>query len=552
MTRKIFTSTLLATLGVLLASLAMIFGVLYRYFTNNQFDQLRTETALVAQGIDLSGAEYFARLDTSAIRVTWIDQSGTVLYDSEKELAKMGNHSNRKEFKEALKKGDGESSRYSSTMTQRSLYRAKRLEDGTVIRLSVTQNTILLLLIRMIQPIFLVVLIALLLSIAVARYTANRLVEPINKLNLEAPLENDAYEELSPLLRRIDHHQKEIRKREDLLNQHQQEFDTIISRIKEGMVLLGKNRRIISINSAAQQLFETDETSISKDIIDLSRDYQLNQLIDRGLTGQKGDGYLECDQSVYRMLVRPIKDNDQITGVVLLLFDITDQLQVEQMRREFSANVSHELKTPLHVISGYSEMLANNMVAERDIPKFAGKIHQESQRMIQLVEDVIKLSHLDEADQVETELVDLYKVSESVIKTLTPKAQERNVDLHLIGQSTIIKANLPLMESLLYNLCDNAIKYNKHGGKVDIRLSQKAHHTILEVEDTGIGMEEKEHSRIFERFYRIDKSRSKKVGGTGLGLSIVKHALQIHDAKITVNSQPDKGTKMTVVFSANS
>lgn len=551
MTRKIFISTLLATVGVLLASIAMIFGLLYRYFTNNQFEQLRTETKLVAQGIHLSGAEYFDKLDTSSIRVTWIDESGQVLYDSEGNPSQMPNHSNRKEIREALSKGSGESSRFSSTLTQRSLYSARRLQDGTVIRLSVTQHTILILLVRMIQPIFLVFLIALGLSVFLARYTARRMVEPINQLNLEAPLENDAYEELSPLLRRIDRHQKEIKQRETLLAQRQQEFDTIISRIKEGMILLNHHRHIISINTAAQQLFDTDETCITKDIIELSRDYQFNQLIDRGLDGQKGDGYLELGQSVYRTLIRPVKDGEEITGLIILLFDITDQVQIEQMRREFTANVSHELKTPLHVIAGYSEMLVGNLVANEDIPRFSQKIYQEANRMMQLVEDVIHLSHLDETSQVEMALVDLYQVSQEVIKTLAPKADEKRISLNLVGEKTLLKANAALMNSLVYNLVDNAIQYNHDCGKVMISINQQANQVILEVEDTGIGMPESEQSRIFERFYRIDKSRSKKLGGTGLGLSIVKHVLKIHDGQILVDSQPGRGTKMTVMFNSS-
>ncbi|WP_165211167.1 ATP-binding protein [Streptococcus tangpeifui] len=550
MTRRIFSATLLATLGVLLATLLMISGVLYRYFTENQFDQLRTETRLVAQGIDLSGPEYFEHLDTSLIRVTWIDQSGQVLYDSETDTAKMGNHANRQEIKDALAHGTGESSRYSSTLTQRSLYTAKRLENGTVVRLSVTQHTILLLLIRMSQPIFLVVLVAVFLSVFLARRTANRLVAPINQLNLETPLENDAYEELSPLLRRIDHHQQEISQRENLLAQRQQEFDTITSRIKEGMILLNSNRQIISINGAAQHLFETDETSIGRDIIDVSRDYQLNDLVDKGLNGHKGEGYLEMDQAVFRVLARPVGEYDAVTGVVLLLFDITDQVQIERMRREFTANVSHELKTPLHVISGYSEMMANRLVTGEDVPKFAQKIYQESKRMIQLVEDIINLSHLDEREQVEMSLVDVHEVAEDVIKTLLPKADEHEISLNLIGQSATIKANPALLESIIYNLCDNAITYNHDGGKVDIRIAPKTNQVILEVEDNGIGMSEQDQSRIFERFYRIDKSRSKKVGGTGLGLSIVKHAVQMHDAQILVDSQEGKGTKMTMIFKA--
>lgn len=549
MTKRIFKSILSAAIGVLLASLILIMGVLYRYFTQIQLDQLHTASSLVAQGISAEGKDYFQGLKISNVRITWVDNLGNVLYDSKSDSAKMENHLKREEIKEALTEGYGESSRYSSTLTQRSFYVAQRLDNGTIVRLSVTQHSVLLLLLRMIQPIFLIVLLALILSILIARYTANIIVQPLNRLNLDQPLANDAYEELSPLLRRLDRHQREILHKKTLLARHQKEFDTIISKIKEGMILLDDQRRILSINGAALSLLEADEFSKGQDILEITRNLPLVELVDRGLKGQKCEGLVIFDTSTYRALIRPILADGKVTGLVLLLFDVSEQLQAEQMRREFTANVSHELKTPLHLISGYAEVLANNLVSKADAQAFSTKIYKESQRLMSLVEDIINLSQLDEAYQLTMEEVDLYQIAKNVQDTLLPTAQEKRVHLHLSGETSKLKGNPVLLYSVIYNLCDNAIKYNRENGDASIKVKPQTNKTILlEIEDTGIGIAKEDQDRIFERFYRVDKSRSKKVGGTGLGLSIVKHGLSLHNASIQVQSSLGKGTKMTITF----
>ena len=552
MTKKLFRSILLATIGVFLSSLILIMGVLYRYFTEVETEQLQTQTTLAAQGISLDGEDYFDSLKTSNVRITWVDNTGKVLHDTKSNPAKMSNHGNREEIKEALKDGYGESTRYSSTLTQRSLYVAQRLDNGTIVRLSVTERSILLLLLGMLQPLILIVVLALLLSILVARYTAKKLVLPLNRLNLEEPLANDVYEEISPLLRRIDRHQKELQKQDDLLTRRKQEFDTIISKIREGMILLDEKRSIISINTAAMQLFQTDKSCLGKDILEITRDIVLNQLLEEGLTGKKKEGVATFGKDNYRVLIRPITADSKVTGVMILLFDVTDQLQAENMRREFTANVSHELKTPLHLIAGYSEMMTNDLVSSQDVRQFSEKIYIESQRMIQLVEDIINLSHLDESSQVKMETVDLYQVTKNVLDTLSSRATQKKVSLNLSGQTALVRGNPALLHSVIYNLCDNAIKYNREHGEVFVSVKPQQDTVVLEVRDTGIGIDDNEQERIFERFYRVDKSRSKKVGGTGLGLSIVKHALQIHDAAITVQSTQGKGTTMTVTFKGES
>lgn len=548
MIKKIFRSTFFATLGVLLVTLFMVVGLLYGYFTQVQKEQLQTETALAAQGASLEGQDYFNELKMSNVRITWVDNQGKVLYDNESDARTMDNHANREEIKEALKDGYGESVRYSKTLTTQSLYSAQRLDNGTVIRLSVTRHSILVLLFRMFQPLALILVLAFFLSLWLSHSIAKSVVLPLNRLDLDHPLENDAYEEISPLLRRIARHQKEVTEREVMIEQRQSEFDTIISKIKEGMILLDNNCRIISINQAAQDILQTDQTCLGKDMLQIIRNLSLNNWLEKGLQGRKQEGILQLDDAHYKVMVRPIQSEDKVTGLALLFFDVTEQLQAEQLRREFTANVSHELKTPLHLISGYSEMLASDVVAQKDVPQFAEKIHSESQRMIQLVEDIIKLSHLDESEELAMEPINLYQISEEVLESLSAKANERHINLHLLGEPAYITGNHALIHSLIYNLCDNAIIYNRDKGDVTVGITSNEDDIVLTVQDTGVGIAKDEQERIFERFYRVDKSRSKKLGGTGLGLSIVKHAVNQHHADIKVESQLGLGTKMTVTF----
>lgn len=548
MIKKIFRSTFFATLGVLLVTLFMVVGLLYGYFTQVQKEQLQTETALAAQGVSLEGQDYLNELKMSNVRITWVDNRGKVLYDNESDAQIMDNHANREEIKEALKDGYGESVRYSKTLTTQALYSAQRLDNGTVIRLSVTRHSILVLLFRMFLPLVLILVLAFLLSLWLSHSIAKSIVLPLNQLDLDHPLENDAYEEISPLLRRIVRHQKEVTEREVVIEQRQSEFDTIISKIKEGMILLDNNCHIISINQAAQDILQTDQTCLGKDVLQILRNLALNNWLEKGLQGRKQEGILQLDDAHYKVMVRPIQSEDKVTGLAILFFDVTEQLQAEQLRREFTANVSHELKTPLHLISGYSEMLASDVVAQKDIPQFAEKIHSESQRMIQLVEDIIKLSHLDESEELAMEPVNLYQISEEVLDSLSAKANERHINLHLLGEPAYITGNHALIHSLIYNLCDNAIIYNRDKGDVTVDITSNEDDIVLTVQDTGVGIAKDEQERIFERFYRVDKSRSKKLGGTGLGLSIVKHAVNQHHADIKVESQLGLGTKMTVTF----
>ncbi|HFH8728860.1 TPA: ATP-binding protein [Streptococcus agalactiae] len=548
MTKKIFRTTLSASLGIVLVTILMIMGFLYNYFNHIQREQLRTQTALASQGISFEGKDYFENLKTSNVRITWVDNKGQVLYDTQPDAKHMKNHANRQEIKEAIKSGYGESTRWSATLTEKSIYAAQRLNNGTIVRLSVAQQTIFYLLLGMISPLAIIILLAIILSVLIARYIAKKVSEPLNNIDLDHPLSNDSYEEITPLLRRLDSHQAKIQHQKLLLQKRQKEFDTIISKIKEGMILLDDQARIVSINAEALKLFQINDDWHGRFMMEVSRDLTLKDLIDQGLKGKKKEANIGIENNHYRVLVRPTTDNNRVTGLVVLLFDVTDQLQMEQLQREFTANVSHELKTPLHVISGYSELLANQMVPNEEVPQFAAKIHKESERLVKLVEDIINLSHLDEQEKLPQETVNLYDLTQKVLEGLQAKADKKHIQINFNGEEAILRGNPVLLNSLVYNLCDNAITYNHEKGQVNVTLKNSPDTITLEVSDTGLGIAEKDKKRIFERFYRVDKSRSKIVGGTGLGLSIVKSALDFHNGSIKVDSHLGQGTTMTVLL----
>ncbi|HGC7129451.1 TPA: ATP-binding protein [Streptococcus agalactiae] len=548
MTKKIFRTTLSASLGIVLVTILMIMGFLYNYFNHIQREQLRTQTALASQGISFEGKDYFENLKTSNVRITWVDNKGQVLYDTQSDAKHMKNHANRQEIKEAIKSGYGESTRWSATLTEKSIYAAQRLNNGTIVRLSVAQQTIFYLLLGMISPLAIIILLAIILSVLIARYIAKKVSEPLNNIDLDHPLLNDSYEEITPLLRRLDSHQAKIQHQKLLLQKRQKEFDTIISKIKEGMILLDDQARIVSINAEALKLFQINDDWHGRFMMEVSRDLTLKDLIDQGLKGKKKEANIGIENNHYRVLVRPTTDNNRVTGLVVLLFDVTDQLQMEQLQREFTANVSHELKTPLHVISGYSELLANQMVPNEEVPQFAAKIHKESERLVKLVEDIINLSHLDEQEKLPQETVNLYDLTQKVLEGLQAKADKKHIQINFNGEEAILRGNPVLLNSLVYNLCDNAITYNHEKGQVNVTLKNSPDTITLEVSDTGLGIAEKDKKRIFERFYRVDKSRSKIVGGTGLGLSIVKSALDFHNGSIKVDSHLGQGTTMTVLL----
>lgn len=549
MTKRIFRTILGVAVCMFLASALLFLTVLYDYFSGVQQAHLKTQLMLASQGVSHEGAEYFEDLDLAGYRITWIDTDGGVLYDSVSDPQEMENHFAREEVKQALSEGYGESSRYSSTLTQRYLYSAKRLPDGTVLRLSVTQSSLFVLTLGMLQPICVVFAVALLLSTLLASRLSKKIADPINRLDLDVPLQNHVYEELTPLLRRLDIQQRQIRNQESQLKRKQNEFETLTKGMTEGIVLLDGKGFLLSSNPAADRLFHTDKNVIGKHILSVFPSPALSDLLTRAENGTYAETSLSLETRTYRLTASPVAEDDVIHGIVLLLLDVTEKESLEKMRREFTANVSHELKTPLHTISGCGELLANGMVKPEDIPAFSNRIYAESQRMIRLVEDIISLSHLDEgAGDLQWEDVDLTALAEKTIASLSLEAEKADVEIKLEGETAVLYGIPQLLGSIVYNLCDNAIKYNQEGGSVMVSVKEEEDALALCVADTGIGIPAEDQSRIFERFYRVDKSHSREIGGTGLGLSIVKHAARLHGAAITVDSTLGKGTTITVRF----
>lgn len=549
MTKRIFRSVCIVAVVVLFASLALVMGVLYDYFSGSQENQLKTQTDLAAQGIEHEGSSYFDGLDSEELRITWIDKKGKVLFDNKTDASSMENHLEREEVRQAVENGYGKSSRYSETLTEKSLYSAKKLSDGSVLRLSVSQYSVLTLFLGMLRPVLIIALLAVVLALLLAYRLSKNIVTPLNKLNLDSPLSNKVYEELSPLLKRMDAQQRQLKHQSEELKQKREEFETATENMSEGLIILNEKGVILSLNRAAAKMLGLSEDSVGKDFFSEKTSVNLKEPTQKALSGQNTEEVFALRDGNCQLLANPVSTDGKVTGAALLVLDVTEKERAEQMRREFTANVSHELKTPLQTISGYAELLANGMVADKDKTAFSEKIYAEAQRMIRLIEDIIKLSNLDEgAVELTRETVDLYVTAENTVRSLLPAAKKANVTLSLNGENAEIYGIPQLLTAVVYNLCDNAIKYNKDGGTVFVNVKNNAENIILSVRDTGIGIPKEQQERIFERFYRVDKSHSKEVGGTGLGLSIVKHAAKLHDAKITLESEVGKGTEITVIF----
>ena len=548
MTSRIFKSILSAAIVVLMASLIIITGVLYQYFGNVQEEQLKDELSLAASAVTQLGENYLEGLDSDRYRLTWVASDGTVLFDSHANAASMENHADREEIKEALISGTGSSTRQSSTLTEQTIYEATRLDDGSILRISVSRATALLLVFGMLQPLAIVLVIAIALSAWLAHRMAKRVVEPLNTLNLDKPMENDVYEELSPLLHRIHAQHMEIEKQMQTLKHKQDEFDQITGNMKEALVLLDNAGRILSINPAARVLFNTGIACIGEDFLTVERKQNMRLALEEANIQGHSDFRDKKNGKEYQFDLSRIDSDEKNHGMVILAFDITEQVNAEKHRQEFTANVSHELKTPLQSIIGSAELMENGIVKEDDIPRFVGRIRKEAARLVTLIDDIIRLSQLDEGADMPREDVSLRVLAEEVCETLSDAAKIKNVSLEVTGDDSVITGVRRLLYEVVYNLCDNAIKYNNPGGSVKVTIAQKPGEVLLRVQDTGIGIPLEHQDKVFERFYRVDKSHSKQSGGTGLGLSIVKHAVQYHHGKITVESELNKGTSISVLF----
>ena len=556
MTKKNFLSILCVAAAVLLANLVIVMGCLYDYFGSVQETQLKDELRLAAYGVEENGPNYLEHLSerdyryawTPDYRLTWVASDGTVLFDTLDSAENMENHADRVEVREAFAKGESSSVRYSTTLTERTLYYAKALNDGTVLRISIRQATVLALVLVMLQPILLVAILAVILSAALANWMSKKIVRPLNSLDLDHPLENDAYEELAPLLSRIHQQRQQIAAQLHSLKKQTDEFAQVTSHMKEGLVLLDNAGKILSINPAAQQVFGAESSCDGQDFLTIDRSRDLHLAIQTAAEEGHGEIRSERNGREFQFDISRIESEDAFVGTVLLAFDVTEQAFAEQNRREFTANVSHELKTPLQSITGSAELLENGLVKPEDVPRFVGMIRTEAARLVTLVDDIIHLSQLDEGAAPDRETVDLLETAKDAASALGDSATEKGIHVSVSGESVSISGVRSFLHEMIYNLCDNAIKYNVENGSVEITVVRKEQEAVVTVKDTGIGIPAEHQSRIFERFFRVDKSRSKASGGTGLGLSIVKHIAQYHGATIKLQSEFGCGTTVSVVF----
>lgn len=549
MTKKIFKSIMLVCALVLTVGLAAVMGILYSNFDGQMRKELSKEAAYLAYGVEQQGVDYLKNIKDKSARITYIDQDGTVLFDNEADVSEMKNHSDRTEFQKAEKYGAGESSRYSDTLSEKTIYYALRLKDGTVLRVSGTQDSVLALVENLIFPLCGLLCLMLILSGIMASAISKRIVKPINELDLESPKENQVYEELSPLLSKIHRQNREIQNQLELAKQQQEEFALITENMQEGLIVIDKYTMILSANSSAWNLFHMDRVCQGESVYCLDREEEFRHAIEQVLSGEHTELVLKLNGSDIQLIANPVIRDKKTEGAVVLLVNVTEKLERESLRREFSANVSHELKTPLTSISGFAEIMQGGLVKCEDIPQFAGRIYKESHRLLQLVEDVIQISQLDEEKTSYTwESVDVYQVCKNAFESLKEKAKRLNVHLYICGEYMKMEAVRTLLEEAVYNVCDNAIKYNRNDGSVSVFLTQTAQEIQIVVKDTGVGIPKEDQDRVFERFYRVDKSHSKEIGGTGLGLSIVKHAVGALKGSVILRSEEGNGTEICMKF----
>lgn len=548
MTKKIFRSIVLAVAMVLIISFSVVTVVLYNHFSQINVNQLSSQLDLVSDGVELSGEDYLTAFRNENYRVTWVDIDGTVLYDTQVDSSSMDNHKDREEISEAFTMGVGESERYSDTLMLKMIYRAERLSDGTVLRVSSTQESAFALMLDVLMPMGIIMILAIILSGFLAKWLANSIVKPLNIIDLEHPADNDIYDELTPMLTKINKQHKQISNQIQEIKKRADELEQIMASMNEGLVLLDKTGSVISMNSAAKKLFRATEDVIGQNFLVVDRSIKMNRCVEDALNGNHSEFREQRNGNEYQFGVNAIESGGKIIGVVIISFDITETAFAERNRQEFTANVSHELKTPLQTIIGSAELLENGLVKPEDTNRFVGNIRREATRLVSLINDIIRLSQLDENNELITEDVDLYDVAKEVKNDLLTLAVSKNIDLSVTGKNVTLKGVRRYLYEIIYNLCDNSIRYSKDGGKVQIDVSNDNNRIVLTVSDNGIGIPLEHQSRIFERFYRVDKSHSKDSGGTGLGLSIVKHAVACHGGTIKLDSTVGKGTTIKIIF----
>ena len=552
MKKRIFLTVFATALITVLVSLILLVGVTYRYINEDTRDQLMAQLDYLSQAVDDEGLTYLNQLENNSYRITWIAADGAVLFDNRNNISRMENHADRQEFIDAKAHGVSEIERESETMTTRLMYVAEELSDGSVLRIATNDISVGGVAWMLAVPSVLLILCISLLAWFVARKLSRALVEPLNTLDLDHPLAGEAYDELVPLLSRFEQQHREIADQRVQLGQQRNEFQTVIDNMREGLVLLNQSGRILLINRSGRNLMkamaEEDDLAAGEEII-TSRNSVVDSLLDKAYDGKTSSATIIINSRSYEIHASPVESDEGIHGAVLFYVDVTEKVEAEQLRREFSANVSHELKTPLHSISGCAELMLSGIVKEEDKPRFLKQIYDEAQHMVSLIENIIKISRLDEeADALPVDKVDLYEIAQTVIEQLGNKAASRGIVMDLSGTHVTIKGVKTLLYEMIYNLCDNAIKYNVDDGAISVSVKKTKDAAVVKVKDTGVGISEDQQERIFERFYRVDKSHSRASGGTGLGLSIVKHAAIWHNATIKVKSKLGKGTTFIVRF----
>lgn len=546
MFNKIFRSNFITSMVILLLSFCLVFGVLYDYSETQMFSELDSEVDYISYVITNEGISYIDNFDNGNKRITLVSADGMVLADTEADADELDNHADRKEIKDAMRNGSGTSSRYSNTLMQKTLYYAKKLDDGTILRVSTTQSSVVLSLLGLLQPLIFIVILALAISLFLSHRVSKSIIKPINSLDLENPAENETYEELTPLLKKMSVQKKTIDRQIKEAKQKQEEFKLITENMSEGLLVIDRDSNVLSYNQAAVRLLEISDVK-SGSVLIFNRSRGFRSVVEKALSGERAVSNISQDENTYNLIANPVYENNKIIGAVIVIIDITESVRREQLRQEFTSNVSHELKTPLTSISGFAEMMKSGGMPEKTVVDFSTSIYDEAQRLITLVSDIMKISELEEgAVSLEKENVDLYELSTDIVKRLTPVANKRNISLNVIGDTAYICGTKKILDEMIYNLCDNAIKYNKENGTVDVIINTTNSKVNLTVRDTGIGIPVQEQSRVFERFYRVDKSHSKLVGGTGLGLAIVKHGAAYHNAEISLESTEGKGTSVTI------
>lgn len=548
MRKKIFRTVALTMAVIMAIAMVIVILIVNHHFITVEENRMDTEAQLAAEGVAYGGENYLKSLAPHSYRLTWIDQDGSVLYDSEADPVTMENHKNRTEVKEAFTDGTGEDIRYSVTLAERTIYYAVKCDDGTVVRIAETYDTVGILTLRMLSPMLVLLILSILSSSLIANKLSKDIAKPINEVDLDHPLAQKTYEEITPLLTRIDKQNRQIDEQMEQLHQRKKEFEAVTKNINEGLILINMNQEILSVNEAALDLFDLDKKP--KKITDFTDDSKFAGLISDVMHNYGAEVILKTSDITLRADASPIRSHGVQTGASILVQDVTENYAAEEVRRQFTANVSHELKTPLQSIMGYSELMENHLVDPKDCDSFARKIHTESCRMLQLIDDIIRLSQLDEGNVVDVNTLNLKDLVNEAAEAVSAEAREHQVELKFDIESVWINANSRLIYEIIYNLMDNAIRYNLAGGYVKVKTRRKHDEAVLEVSDNGIGIPRESLPHVFERFYRVDKSHSRATGGTGLGLSIVKHAVQLSHGRITVQSKISQGTAFTARFPA--